>query len=83
MGRFGFAKLVFQLPAVVAIAFASFGSAQTASADNLRIATEGFYAPFNYFDEDGKLAGFDFDISNALCETMGVTCEIVQMTGMI
>lgn len=48
------------------------------NAAELRIATEGFYAPFNYFDADGNLAGFDVDIANALCDEIGATCEIVQ-----
>lgn len=43
----------------------------------LRIATEGAYAPFNYTNADGSLAGFDVDIANALCADMQVTCEIV------
>lgn len=42
----------------------------------LRIATEGAYAPFNYTNNDGSLAGFDVDIANALCAKMAVTCEI-------
>lgn len=49
-----------------------------AGAMELRIATEGFYAPFNYFDDDGNLAGFDIDIANALCDELGASCEIVQ-----
>ena len=51
--------------------------ASTAQAQDLRIATEGFYAPFNYFDDAGALAGFDIDIANALCETIALDCEIV------
>lgn len=50
----------------------------SASAQDLRIATEGYYAPFNYIDESGKLAGFDVDISMALCAAMGKKCTIVQ-----
>ena len=47
------------------------------SADKLRIATEGAWAPFNYVDKKGQLAGFDVDIANALCARMKVDCDIV------
>jgi ABC-type amino acid transport substrate-binding protein len=53
-------------------------SAAPSHAQDLRIATEGYYAPFNYIDDAGELAGFDVDISNALCAIMEMTCEIVQ-----
>lgn len=49
-----------------------------AHAQDLRIATEGYYAPFNFFDDSGALAGFDIDIANALCATLALDCEIVQ-----
>lgn len=42
----------------------------------LRIATEGAYPPFNYIDEDGKLAGFDVDIALAICEELNRRCEV-------
>ena len=62
-------------------------AADSMSADNantsitadgvLRIGTEGAYAPFNYTNADGTLAGFDVDIANALCADMKVSCEII------
>lgn len=48
-----------------------------APTDEIRIATEGAYAPFNYTNNDGSLAGFDVDIARALCDKMSVKCQIV------
>lgn len=45
--------------------------------NSLIIATEGSYRPFNYTTADGKLAGFDVDIANALCQDMKIKCLIV------
>lgn len=45
--------------------------------EKLRIATEGAYPPFNFIGPDGKLAGSDVDVANALCEAMGAECELM------
>ena len=60
------------------IALAAAVSATPAfSADTVRIGTEGAYAPWNYIDDAGKLAGFEIDLGAALCEQAGLTCEFV------
>ena len=46
-------------------------------ADKVRIGTEGAYAPWNYLDDSGNLAGFEIDLGNALCEKAGLECEWV------
>ena len=38
------------------------------------VAELGF-APFEYIDEDGVTVGFDVDLSNAIAEKLGLTCE--------
>lgn len=44
----------------------------------IRIGVEGAYPPFSSIGPDGKLKGFDIDISNALCEQMKAQCTLVQ-----
>ncbi|MGB3417519.1 MAG: ABC transporter substrate-binding protein [Mesorhizobium sp.] len=51
--------------------------AGTASAEKIKIGTEGAYPPFNSLTADGKLEGFDIDIANALCAQMKAECEFV------
>jgi polar amino acid transport system substrate-binding protein len=42
----------------------------------LRILTEADYPPFNYYDEEGQLTGFNVDLARAICRELSVTCEI-------
>lgn len=51
---------------------------QSAFAADVRIGTEGAYPPWNFIDDSGKLAGFEIDLGNAMCEKAGITCEFVQ-----
>jgi polar amino acid transport system substrate-binding protein len=42
----------------------------------LRVLTEADYPPFNYYDEEGQLTGFNVDLARAICRELSVTCEI-------
>lgn len=42
------------------------------AAEQLRIANEGEYPPFNLTNAKGQLEGFDIDIANAICKAMNV-----------
>jgi lysine-arginine-ornithine-binding protein len=61
---------------ILVLAVCWFGNASAAdSTKKLRIGTEGAYPPFNFKDNNGKLAGFDIDIAEALSKEMGMECE--------
>src|SRR5690606_14417284 len=44
----------------------------------LRIGIEAAYPPFAFKTPDGQIAGFDYDIGNALCEEMKVECKWIE-----
>ena len=44
----------------------------------LRIGIEAAYPPFAFKTPDGQIAGFDYDIGNALCEEMKVKCQWIE-----
>jgi arginine/ornithine transport system substrate-binding protein len=67
------------LGVVVAAAIAvAAGGAWAKDWTKIRIATEGAYAPFNYVEPSGELAGFDVDIAKALCAELGAECTLVK-----
>ncbi|MDX2258477.1 MAG: transporter substrate-binding domain-containing protein [Hyphomicrobiaceae bacterium] len=42
----------------------------------LRFLTAGDFPPFNFYDEDGVLTGFNVDLARAICLELDVTCEV-------
>jgi polar amino acid transport system substrate-binding protein len=50
-----------------------------AEGQKIRIATEGTYRPFSYYDASGKLTGFEIDLVEAICAKIKADCEWVVM----
>ena len=48
------------------------------SAGELKIGTEGTYAPFTFHDKDNKLVGFDVEIGEVVAQKRGVKPEFVE-----
>jgi ABC-type amino acid transport substrate-binding protein len=44
--------------------------------DTLKVGMDPLFEPFSFQTPDGKLTGFDYEISSALCEAIDVTCDI-------
>jgi polar amino acid transport system substrate-binding protein len=42
----------------------------------LRVLTEADYPPFNYYDEEARLTGFNVDLARAICRELSVDCDI-------
>lgn len=42
----------------------------------LRFLTEADFPPFDFYDEDGALTGFNVDLARAICLELAATCDI-------
>ncbi|WP_417248043.1 transporter substrate-binding domain-containing protein [Celeribacter sp.] len=51
--------------------------AGAATADTIRMGTEGAYPPYNFIDDDGEVAGFEREVGDKLCEIAELECEWV------
>lgn len=68
-------KKLFALMLALAMMFA----AAAASAETLRVGMNAEFAPFEYLDEDGAVAGFDAELIATITEKMGMELEIENM----
>ena len=62
---------------MMGIALGAMVTAGSSFAADVRIGTEGAYAPWNFLDDDGKLAGYEIELGNEMCKRAGVECEWV------
>lgn len=53
------------------------GTAQAKDWNDIRIAFDVPYEPFEYRDEDGNLTGFEVELAEAMCEELQANCEFV------
>lgn len=63
---------------VIVAAAALLALTSAAGAQTVRIGTEGAYAPWNFIDDAGNLAGFEIELGNDLCNRAGLECTFVQ-----
>ena len=54
--------------------------AKSTSSDKptLRFSTNAAFEPFEYYD-NGNIVGIDIDVARAICDVLGMNCEIVDM----
>ena len=42
----------------------------------IRFLTESDFPPFNFYDEDGVLVGFNVDVARSICQELNTACDI-------
>ena len=62
---------------ILSLTLAASVVASPALSQTVRIGTEGAYAPYNYVNDNGELAGYEIDLGNAMCAEAKLTCEFV------
>ena len=67
---------------VWAVAFANEAFVSSGAGENdgiIKVGTSADFNPFEYYDENGELAGFDIDLMNYIGERTGIEIEFVDM----
>ncbi|AII15095.1 amino acid ABC transporter, periplasmic arginine/lysine/histidine-binding protein [Campylobacter iguaniorum] len=59
---------------------AAFAMLSLSNAADLRVGTNAAYPPFEFINDQNKIAGFDIDLVDALSKKIGFTYEIVNMS---
>lgn len=62
--------------AIAAVVIAA-GLTSAAAAQQVRIGSEGAYAPWNFMNDAGELDGFEVELGNIICERAGWDCTWV------
>lgn len=52
----------------------------TATAKDITFGMEATYAPFEFYNEQNQLVGFDVDIANTICENLQYTCKFTNQS---
>lgn len=76
-----FAALLAIVPGLMAGMGAFAQEKETAAGDAprrvvVRFLTEGDFPPFNYYDDEGVLTGFNVDLARAICADLQAACDI-------
>ena len=62
---------------LLALALALPAAGRAAPKEELRVGTEGVYAPFTFADEKGTLTGYDVEVIRAVAEKAGLTATFL------
>ncbi len=72
-------KKVFALIVALVLALGCVSFAEDAASDKIVIGTNAEFAPFEYFDENGNIDGFDADLIEMIMTALGYEFEIISI----
>lgn len=59
------------------VSFLIFPTSAFADDDEFVVALTGKFPPFSYYDSNGELTGFDYDVSQEIAKRLGKKCKII------